>query len=137
MKRVVIESPLAGDFQKNFRYALWCAYDCRLRGESPYASHLFFPLFLNDLEPEQREFGIEAGYAWSQHADVFAFYIDLSWSVGMERAKGRWTKLMQQGPHPSDKKIEHRMLSTELLARFESGEYPPGTKLFEMLGQVT
>jgi hypothetical protein len=107
MKRVVIESPLAGDFQKNFRYALWCAYDCRLRGESPYASHLFFPLFLNDLEPEQREFGITAGYAWSQHADVFAFYIDLSWSVGMERAKGRWTKLMQQGPHPSDKKIEH------------------------------
>jgi hypothetical protein len=63
MKRVVIESPLSGDFARNKRYALWCAYHCRTLGEAAYASHLFFTQFLDDEDPESRTFGIEAGYA--------------------------------------------------------------------------
>ena len=125
MIKVVIESPLAGDFEKNVRYALWCAYHCYLRGESAFASHLFFPQFLDDRKPDAREYGIEAGYDWASDGDIFAFYLDLSWSVGMERAKQRW----------EGRKIEHRMLPKELLAKFEAGEYPPGT-LFHMAQEI-
>ncbi len=85
MKLVVIESPYAGDVEANLAYAKRCVLDCLRRGESPYASHLFFTQegILDDLVPEERKLGIEAGFAWGRVADVVAFYIDLGWSRGM------------------------------------------------------
>lgn len=123
MRRVVIESPLAGDFARNKRYALWCAYHCRTLGEAAYASHLLFPQFLDDEVPEDREFGIEAGHAWAQLADVFAFYVDLGASEGMSRAWVRCGRLKGGAP-------ETRNLPPEMFARFEAGELPPHTKAF-------
>ncbi len=56
MRLVVIESPYAGDVQANVAYAKRCVADCLRRGESPYASHLFFTQdgILDDLKPEER-----------------------------------------------------------------------------------
>jgi hypothetical protein len=67
MKRVVIESPLAGD--------------------APYASHLLFDQegVLNDLLPAERELGITAGFAWGEVADLTAVYVDRGISDGMRR----------------------------------------------------
>lgn len=120
MKRVVIESPLSGDFTKNKRYALWCAYHCRVLGEAAYASHLFFPQFLDDEDPESRAFGIEAGYAWAQTADVIAFYVDLGMSVGMLKAELRWARHLR----------EYRKLPADMLAQFEAGRAPKTTRAF-------
>lgn len=81
----VIESPYAGNVVTNVAYAKRCAVDCLKRGEAPYASHLFFtqPGILNDLDPEERKLGIEAGLAWGKQAQRVAVYIDLGISSGM------------------------------------------------------
>jgi hypothetical protein len=87
MRRVVIESPYAGDVARNVAYARRCVLDCLRRGEAPYASHLFFTQegLLDDLRPEERQLGIEAGLAWGEGADLVAFYLDLGVSSGMRR----------------------------------------------------
>ena len=86
MKRVVIESPFAGDVEGNRAYLHQCCIDSLRRGESPYASHGFFVYFLDDLKPDERQLGIDAGLAWGDVADVVAVYTDRGISGGMEYA---------------------------------------------------
>lgn len=85
MKRVVIESPYAGDVERNTAYARACMLDSLHRGEAPYASHLLFtqPGILDDTNPVERRLGIEAGLAWGEAADLVAVYVDLGVSAGM------------------------------------------------------
>lgn len=89
MRRVIIESPYAGDVEQNVRYAKAAMRDCLARGEAPLASHLLYtqPGILDDLVPEEREQGIAAGLAWRHVAEVAVFYTDLGWSSGMQRAR--------------------------------------------------
>ena len=86
MKRVVIESPFAGEVELNREYLHKCCIDSLRRGESPYASHGFFVYFLDDLEPHERQLGIDAGLAWGDTADIIAVYTDRGISKGMEYA---------------------------------------------------
>lgn len=85
MKRVVIESPYAGDIESNLAYARACVRDSLLRGEAPIASHLLLtqPGVLDDNIPAERELGIAAGHAWIKVADLVAFYTDRGFSRGM------------------------------------------------------
>ena len=87
MKRVVIESPYAGDVAGNVAYAKRCVLDSLRRGEAPYASHLFFTQegLLDDDDPDERAAGIEAGLAWGASADEVAFYVDRGISRGMRQ----------------------------------------------------
>jgi hypothetical protein len=89
MRRVVVESPYAGDLERNGRYLDACLVYCFSRNESPYASHAIGPRALKDDVPEQRKQGIEAGFAWADVADAVVFYVDLGWSNGMSRALER------------------------------------------------
>src|SRR5690606_36634803 len=82
-KLVLIESPYAGDIDRNVRYAKACMRDSLSRGEAPYASHLLYTQVLDDAAPEQRRQGIEAGFAWGRHAELVAFYVDFGMSSGM------------------------------------------------------
>jgi hypothetical protein len=128
MRRVAIESPLAGDFERNKRYALWCGRHCYLLGEAAYASHLFYPQFLNDQDPVEREFGIMAGFEWAKDGDRI-FYIDLGWSPGMLRARDAMgTEALPHGLALATEQV--RRLPPELLAKFEAGEYPSATSGF-------
>jgi hypothetical protein len=88
MKRVIIESPFAGDVDRNRRYLRACMADSLARDEAPFASHGLYTQegVLDDTVPAERKRGIEAGYAWWEGADLVAFYIDLGWSDGMRRA---------------------------------------------------
>jgi hypothetical protein len=94
MKLVVIESPFAGDVEANVEYARRCAKDCLARGESPYASHLFFTQrgILDDDKPEERKLGIEAGLAWARAAEAVVVYIDRGISGGMRQGIARHLK---------------------------------------------
>lgn len=85
MRCVIIESPFAGDIERNTRYARAAMRDCLLRGESPYASHLLYtqPGVLADNDPDERRHGIAAGIAWAKVADVIVVYQDLGISGGM------------------------------------------------------
>lgn len=86
MRLVIIESPFAGDVEKNVEYARKCVRDSVLRGEAPIASHLLFtqPGILDDDIPEERALGINAGLAWRKVAEASVVYTDLGISKGME-----------------------------------------------------
>lgn len=89
MIKVILESPYAGDIERNINYARMCVRDSVLRGESPIASHLLFTQdgILNDNDPLERQIGIDAGLAWKTVADKHVFYIDYGYSKGMLYAK--------------------------------------------------
>ncbi|MEM6625015.1 MAG: hypothetical protein AAF674_22590 [Pseudomonadota bacterium] len=86
MRRVILESPFAGDFETNVEYARRCVRDSVLRGEAPIASHLMFtqPGILDDNIPEQRQLGIDAGLAWLFVADASVVYTDRGITQGMK-----------------------------------------------------
>ena len=95
MKRVIIESPFAGNsrwriiafFQRlgNRQYARAAVLDSLMRGESPIASHLLYtqPGILRDEIPRERQQGIGAGLAWRIVAEATVVYADRGISKGM------------------------------------------------------
>ena len=48
MKLTIIESPYAGDIAKNIEYLIRCLKHSLTLDEAPFASHLFYPSFLDD-----------------------------------------------------------------------------------------
>jgi hypothetical protein len=96
MKRVIIESPFAGrgdteeeraaDAARNLEYLRAAMRDCLLRGEAPYASHALYtqPGVLDDLKPDERCLGMNAGFAWRTAAEATVVYEDLGITPGME-----------------------------------------------------
>lgn len=93
MRRVIVESPYAGDIEVNVDYARRCVRDSLLRGEAPMASHLLYIQqgILRDDIPDERERGIEAGLAWGQVADLTAVYTDRGVTPGMKKGVARAT----------------------------------------------
>lgn len=97
MKRVVLESPFAGNIPRNVAYAKMCMLEMLTLGEAPIASHLLWtqPDLLEDNNPEQRALGIAAGHAWLSGANYVVFYIDFGMSkgmdIGIQRAKENGT----------------------------------------------
>lgn len=87
MTLVVVESPYAGDVERNLRYLRACMADCFARGEAPFASHGLYtqPGVLRDEVPEERSKGIAAGFEWGRVAERRVFYTDLGWSRGMHQ----------------------------------------------------
>lgn len=61
--------------------------DCLRRGEAPFASHGLYtqPGVLDDNAPDQRDLGIEAGFAWHSVAEAVVVYEDFGDSPGMQR----------------------------------------------------
>lgn len=115
VRRVIVESPYgaasAEAIRRNIEYARACVRDCLERGESPIASHLLYtqPGVLRDEIPEERTWGMEAGWAWMQVADAVVVYIDYGISRGM-----------QQGIEAADKAnipVEMRELNKDALYR--------------------
>ena len=66
-KFVDIETPYSGkneeEIRRNLLYARACVRDSLMRGEVPFASHLFYtqPGILDDDIPRERDMGINAG----------------------------------------------------------------------------
>lgn len=85
MRLVIIESQYAGDRERNESYLSACIADCVARGESPYASHAILTRkgVLDDNKPEERERGIQLGFAWRKLAHATVVYADLGVSRGM------------------------------------------------------
>ena len=85
MRRVILESPYAGNVERNITYARACLRDSLFRGEAPIASHLLYtqPGVLNDNIPDERMRGIHAGLAWGEFAEATIVYTDHGISQGM------------------------------------------------------
>jgi hypothetical protein len=56
------------------------------RGEAPFAFHLLYTQegILNDENPEERMWGIEAGLAWGKNASKTVVYTNLGITEGMK-----------------------------------------------------
>ena len=59
MIRVILESPYAGDIERNVAYARMAVRDSLAKGEAPIASHLLYTQegILKDEVPEERQWG--------------------------------------------------------------------------------
>jgi hypothetical protein len=106
MRLVIIESPYAGDVERNVEYARKCVRDSLMRGEAPIASHLLYtqPGILDDNVYSERWKGITAGLAWGVLADLCAVYQDNGISEGMKYGINRAVD--------SKMPVEYRNLST-------------------------
>jgi len=103
MKRVIIESPFAGQIERNTEYARRCLKDSLDRGEAPLASHLLYPQVLDENDPAQRRQGIDAGMAWWYPCPPnLAFYVDYGFSPGMKKA---WDKSLDGGWYQEQRTI--------------------------------
>lgn len=103
IRRVILESPFAGDVEGNKDYARRCLRDSLFRGEAPMASHLLYTEALDDLKPGERARGIDAGHAWLAVVDAVVAYLDKGISSGMDKGLER---AMLAGV-----KIEYRLLA--------------------------
>jgi len=105
MRRVIVESPYAGNVEANVEYARKCIRDSLMRNEAPIASHLLYtqPGILDDLVADERELGIAAGLAWGSVAEATVVYTDRGISRGMEygieraRREGRPVEFRELG----------------------------------------
>ena len=128
MKRVIIESPYAGNIPMNEIYGELCMRDCLVNyGETPYASHLLYTrkYVLRDHVPAERKLGIEAGFDWRKVAEQSNFYVDLGTTDGM--------KLGMNDCLEKEESFQIRKLPDDLWQEFvylckEEGMYPPERK---------
>jgi hypothetical protein len=111
MRLVIIESPYAGDVERNLRYARAALADCLRRGEAPIASHLLYtqPGVLDDTKPDERKLGIAAGLAWGRVAEATVVYDELGLTRGMAEGIGR--------AHVEGRPVEVRRLGGEWAER--------------------
>jgi len=86
MNFVVMESPYAGDIERNVAYARKAMKDCITRGELPFASHLLYTQVLDDKVNDQRNLGLYLNMSMISRATFVAVYTDLGISPGMEKA---------------------------------------------------
>ena len=105
---VIIESPYAGDIQRNLRYLRACLRDSLLKGECPIATHGLYTQdgVLNDTIPEEREIGMNAGSTLRKVAQKTVVYFDLGISDGMQFGIDNATKIGQE--------IEYRSIKFDL-----------------------
>lgn len=87
-QRIIIESPLSGDFLNNRRYATWCCRHMHEAGYSPLASHLVAPWFMDDRDAEDRAAGIDMPWFWLPGVPHI-FFVDFGMSSGMLAAESR------------------------------------------------
>lgn len=107
MRLVVVESPYAGDWALNERYARAALRDCLRRGEAPFASHLLYtqPGVLDDSDPAERAMGMRAGFTWGDAAEATVVYTDLGMSPGMREG----IRCAESAGRP----VEYRALTAE------------------------
>lgn len=106
MKIVILESPYAGDVERNIEYARRAMLDSLMRGEAPMASHLLYTQVLDDNIPDDRTMGIEAGLAWRDASEGTVVYTNHGISTGMQYGIDR--------AKAAGKPIEYRRISEAL-----------------------
>ncbi|WP_325347184.1 DUF7768 domain-containing protein [Xylophilus sp.] len=102
---VIIETPYSGDVEGNIAYARACLLDSLRRGEAPISSHLLNTQVLDDMQPDERSLGIEAGLAWYRVATKCVVYTDRGISGGMKMGIDR---AMQHDVAVEYRSIENR-----------------------------
>lgn len=88
----IIESPFAGHPQGFAAARMYACAACRdaIQRQAlivPFASHLLYPQWLNELDPSERDLGLDYNFWMIQNkAEQLAFYLDYGVSEGMKAA---------------------------------------------------
>lgn len=96
LKRIFICSPLRGapdldpeiqnlNVARNLSIAAMLCLFASKDGAAPFAPHLFYPQFLNDACPNEREAGTRAGLSFLQTCAEMWVYTELGISEGMHK----------------------------------------------------
>lgn len=92
LQKIYVCSLFAGDTDKNTeKTRRYCAFIVK-QGYIPYTSHLFFPQFLSDEDPAQREMGLFMGMVYldgCRECWVFGDMVSGGMASEIERAKKR------------------------------------------------
>lgn len=110
MRRVILETPYAGDIERNMKYLRACMHDCIVwHHDAPFASHGLYTQegVLRDEIEKERMLGIEAGFVWRPAAEATVVYTDLGISRGMEYGIAHANEI----GHP----VEYRKLDPSIL----------------------
>jgi hypothetical protein len=111
MKKIVIESPYAGDIVTNTAYAQRAMRFALQAGVAPFASHLLYTQALDDSKADERELGIFAGLSFVADCDETWVFTDYGVSSGMRRgikaakAAGRPVIELKIGRNPHADKV--------------------------------
>lgn len=85
IKWAFICSPFAGDMIHNLAYAKDCCHIARDMGYMPYAPHMYFPQFLDDDKPGERELGLQLGREFMlEKCECLISFEDYDISAGMK-----------------------------------------------------
>lgn len=85
MKRVFVCSPYAGDIKRNVTVA---ENVCRMaikQGHAPFAPHLLYPRFVDDLKLAERQMGIACGLKYMEICDEVWVFTGNGISTGMRQ----------------------------------------------------
>lgn len=96
MKRAIIESPFAGEVERNKEYLERLLRWAIQNGFTPYASHKMLTDCLDDLNPAERLLGISGAHAWREVADVTIVGMDYGISDGMAMGIGHANNIRQR-----------------------------------------
>ena len=101
MKKIFICSPFRGDIEGNTKRASCYAQTTIKADEIPIVPHLYFPIFLDDNDPDQRMKGIKMGLELMDMCDevrVFGFKITEGMKFELEyaRKKGKPIRLYDE-----------------------------------------
>jgi hypothetical protein len=116
MRLVIVESPYAGNVERNLRYLRCCLADCIERNEAPFASHGLYTQdgVLDDDRPEERQLGILAGFSWRAVAEATVVYRDLGYSKGMIEGVDDAHRLLKMAASHRDTRCDHVIEYREL-----------------------
>jgi len=87
MKKIFVCSQYKGDVERNVTVARECCRFVISIGSAPFAPHLLYPQFLNDLVAEARVLGLEAGETFLAVCDEVYVFTDEAATIssGMHR----------------------------------------------------
>ena len=84
-KKIFVSSPLRGNLVINIENAKKYCHWVVNKNHIPYAPHIFFTQFLDDEIPEERDFGLNAGFEFLKVCDeLWVFGSRISEGMQME-----------------------------------------------------
>jgi len=83
-KKIFICSPLRGDIKENIKKAKKYSREVVLAGNIPIAPHIYFPQFLDDNNPQERNLGMTMGRELLSMCDEMWIYGDPTEGMSLE-----------------------------------------------------
>lgn len=96
MKKIFVCSPLRGDMEENIKRAKEYSKEVVSAGHIPITPHIYFPQFLDDRKPEERELGMFMGRELLDICDEMWIYGEPTKGMKLEIEKFKGPKIYRK-----------------------------------------